>query len=233
MLRQGRWRRVLVLCLVALGLASSSGCMSGLHAVDPAKWELINQCQAGPPGTRDHVHIFFVHGIEMVDVANLHGVQQYCHSLGFYHTYVGEMYHTGRFINDIRAIHQSDPEARFVLVGFSFGANKVRNIARAVKDDGICIDLLIYLGGNTLHNTPEDQPENAARIINILATGWIWNGDTMERAENIHVDGVWHFGSPTHPRTLEVLASELAAVVAQEPVTQPVNVMRHPPAAAH
>jgi hypothetical protein len=36
----------------------------------------------------------------------------------------------------------------------------------------------------------------------------------MDRAENIHETDVFHFGSPSHPYTLEVLARELAVVAA-------------------
>jgi hypothetical protein len=78
----------------------------------------------------------------------------------------------------------------------------------------------MYLGGNTLKNTPEDQPENAREIVNILATGCIWNGAQMDRAQNYNVSDVFHFGSPTHPLTLEVLARELAVIACFVPAPQ-------------
>ena len=48
--------------------------------------------------------------------------------------------------------------------------------------------------------------------MNILATGWIWNGAVLDNAENINYDNVWHFGSPSHPQTLEVLTNELTDI---------------------
>src|SRR5262249_31611511 len=34
----------------------------------------------------------------------------------------------------------------------------------------------------------------------------------------VHVTDVWHFGSPTHQRSLEIIARELAVVAASVPV---------------
>ena len=159
----------------------------------------------------------FIHGLDPLDFANLNGVRDYVQSLGYIKTYYGQLYHSGYFTDEMRLVHQRDPDARFALVGFSFGANKVRNIANAVRDDGINIDLLVYLGGNTLTNDAEDRPPNVTRIVNILATGCIWNGTELDNAANVHYDNAWHFGSPSHPRTLEILAHELTETAARVP----------------
>lgn len=179
--------------------------------------ELLTLCQAAPDGARCHVYIFFIRGIEPVDCTNLEGVREYVHSLGFYNTYYGTWLKTASFTAQVREIHKGDPNAHFVLIGFSAGANMVRNMAQAVKRDGICIDLLVYLGGNTLYNVPHDQPENATHIVNVLARGFIWNGAQMDHAENVQLDGVWHFGSPSHPKTLEILTRQLAEVAGKVP----------------
>jgi hypothetical protein len=183
----------------------------------------MEPCRMMPKCARDHVHIFFIHGLDPVDCANLSGVCEYVQSLGFHKTYYGQLYHTHQFKGLVREIHQQDCDARFVLVGFSFGANMVRDIAQAAQEEGIKIDLLVYLGGNTLKNRPKDQPENVCRIVNILAQGCIWNGDTMDRAENVQVMGRWHFGSPSHPFTLQVLAQDLAEIASSVPVAVPVQ----------
>lgn len=218
MLLQGRWRRGLVICLVAAGLAGASGCLSCTHPIGPACPELAEPCRMLPKCARNHVHVFFIHGMDPADCANLSGVRDYVQSLGFQKTYYGQLYHGHQFKAVVRDIHQKDCDARFVLVGFSFGANMVRNIAQAAKEEGIKIDLLVYLGGNTLKNGPKDQPENVCRIVNILAQGCIWNGDTLDRAENVQVRGRWHFGSPSHPFTVQVLAQDLAEIASSVPI---------------
>jgi hypothetical protein len=205
---------------MAAGLVGIGGCCQ-LHAIAPPDPEWVEPCQVTPLGARNHVYIFFVHGLDPLNCANLSGVRDYVQGLGFNKTYYGQLYHTAQFEREMRSIHANDPDARFVLIGFSLGANMVRNIAQAVKPDGIGIDLLVYLGGNTLKDAPRDRPENAARVINILAQGCVWNGATLEGAENVQVRQVGHFGSPTHPYTLQTLARELAALAATVPVVPP------------
>jgi hypothetical protein len=224
--------RRLMRALVLVGmLAGTGGCvritypmefppinLSYCHPVDFPHPEQMAPSAAVPQWSRNHVHIFIVHGMDPLDFANLEGLNDYCQNLGYIKTHYGQLYHLWQFQSDLRKVHQEDRDARFVLIGFSFGANMVRELANAVKDDGIKIDLLVYLGGNTLKNTPPNQPDHVLHIVNILATGWIWNGAKMDRADNIDCDDVWHFGSPTHPKTLAVLARELAVVAARVPL---------------
>jgi hypothetical protein len=204
-----------------VALLGGSGCLCYLHPVEALPMDVVEPCQSTPKCARDHVYIFLVHGMDPLDYANITGLRDYIHDLGFQKTYYGQLYHTPHFDTVIHQIAQEDPEARFVLIGFSFGANMVRDLANSMNKDGISVDLLVYLGGNTLHNNEYDQPPNAKRILNILATGCIWHGDTMDRAENTQIKGRWHFGSPTHPVTLEKLAHELAVVAASVPVAAP------------
>jgi hypothetical protein len=212
-----RSRRRSLLLLAALSLATGPGCLSFVHSLDFPTSEQIAKGESLPAPCRNHVHVFLIHGMDPLDLANLYGLTEYIQQLGYIKTHYGQLYHLWEFKKEIRQIHERDPQARFVLIGFSFGANTARELANAVKDDGILIDLLIYLGGNTLENTPPNQPEHCISIVNILAAGCIWNGCTMDRAENLHFTNVWHFGSPTHPRTRELLARELAVVAARVP----------------
>jgi pimeloyl-ACP methyl ester carboxylesterase len=223
MVRHGRWLRSLIWTVLAAA-PSVGGCMPFLHPVDPPCKEHFDQSAAIPQAARNHVHIFFIHGMDPFDWANLSGVRDYVQSLGYIKTHYGQIYHIWEFEEDLRRVHKEDPDARFVLIGFSFGANMARNLAMDANQEHIPIDLLIYLGGNTLKDCPEDKPENAQHIVNILATGCIWNGDHLEGADNLNYGDVWHFGSPSHPKTLEVLADELVKVAARVPV-----VLREPP----
>src|SRR6266851_2758689 len=218
---QGRWPRFLGLWFMAISLLCGPGCQSCFHAIEqPVKEHVVCRDCLSSCG-RNHVYIFFIHGLDPLDCSNLGGVRDYVQSLGFIKTYYGQLYHKAYFEKEVRRIHREDPDAHFVLIGFSFGANMARDLTRAVKSDGVFIDLLVYLGGNTLENRPEDKPENAGHIVNILATGWIWNGDHLDGATNLNYDDVWHFGSPAHMKTLQVLADELAAIAGRVPVAEP------------
>ena len=217
MRRLGSCCRSLVLAAVA-AIAASGGCTPFRYSVAAPTREQLAQSACLPQAARNHVHIFFIHGMDPCDWANLSGVCDFLHSLGYLKTHYGQLYHVWQFENEVRRIHQEDPCARFVLIGFSFGANMVRNVGQVANAEHIPIDLLVYLGGNTLENCPQDKPENAVHIVNILATGCIWNGDYLDGADNLNYGDVWHFGSPSHPKTLDVLVEELAKVAARVPV---------------
>jgi hypothetical protein len=221
MLGKKRVRRMLGAGLTAVVLLAGPGCLSWLHPVDPPANEHVVCCKSLPSCCHNHVYIFFIHGLDPLDYANLGGLRDYVQSLGFIKTYYGQLYHTHYFEKELRRIHADDPDARFVLVGFSFGANMVRNLAQSVKPDGVFIDLLVYLGGNTLENRPKDRPENVGHIVNILATGWIWNGDHLDGATNLNYDDVWHFGSPSHLQTLHTLSEQLSIVAGRVPIVEP------------
>ncbi len=182
--------------------------------------DLCRPCHDVAKCGRDNVYIFIIHGLDPCDLANLNGVRRYINDLGFRKVYYGQLYHAGFFDKELHRIHAERPDARFVLIGFSYGANAVRDIATSAGSEGIPIDLLVYLGGNTLTNTPKDQPENVREIVNVLALGCIWNGAKMDRAQNYDVADVFHFGSPSHPLTLEVLARELAIIAACVPAPE-------------
>jgi pimeloyl-ACP methyl ester carboxylesterase len=219
MARQGRW--LLLAGSLAAALAAGPGCSTLSHDVGHPSSDQLAYSACLPPACRNHVHVFFVHGLDPLDWANLSGVRDYLHSLGYVKTHYGQLYHTPSFEKELLHVHEEDPDARFVLIGFSFGANMVRNLALAAKEADIPIDLLVYLGGNTLKNGPEDHPDNVLKLVNILATGWIWNGDTFDNAENVNYSDRWHFGSPSHPYTLEMLGRELAVVAARVPFVDP------------
>jgi hypothetical protein len=211
----GRW-------LAAGALCAAAGCMGFVNPVPPAPKELCEPCRCLPQACRSHVYVFLVGGLDPCHWANLPGLCDYLNTLGFTKTYCGELYHCWYFDHEIKKIHREDPEARFVLLGFSFGANVVRNLTHSAAKEGITIDLLVYCGGNTLKNRPEDKPENALKIVNVLvSSGFIWNGDTLEGADNAEVDGGWHYSSPTNRYTINALVSELAVVAGRVPFVAP------------
>jgi hypothetical protein len=221
MTRQGRWRNVLARGVLLAGLIGSPGCFRHLHPVEPPPPPCVEACQEIPKCCRDHVYIFLVQGIDFVDCANLKGLRCYLNQLGFKQTFECQLYHGPCIEREMAVIHRCDPDARFVLIGFSFGANEVRDIAHHVRAAGIGIDLLVYLGGNTLANCPYDRPVNACQVLNILARGCIWNGATLDHAVNVHEPDVGHFGTPTHPHTLELLTCELLALAGSVPYYVP------------
>jgi hypothetical protein len=214
---QGRWRR----WLGGLALASllwGPGCLSFINPVDPAPKDDLTACKEIPEYCRNRVYVFFYQGFDPVNLCNLEGVRDYVQSLGFIKTWYGFFWHGEHFAEKIIEIHKEEPDARFVLVGFSFGANAARRTANQVAKEHIPIDLIVYFGANTFENTPDTKPDNVMKVVNILAVGAIWHGAQLDGAENIKYDSCWHFGSPAHPDSTNLLTRELAVVARRVPL---------------
>lgn len=194
------------------------GCFSYLHPVHPLPLEVSEPCQDLPKCCRDHVYIFLVNGFDPMNYGNLTGIRDYLHNLGFHKTYYGQLFHGPHFDKEIRRIQNEDPDARFVLAGFSLGGGTIKAITDSLLEDGIEIDLLVYLDGVTFVQDLHDRPENVGRIINISAPYLFYSVGIVDDAENVDLPDGWHFGVPTHDVTLEVLARELFALAETAPV---------------
>lgn len=220
MTERGRWCRRGSLPSLGLLLLLGTGCLSFTH---PVKGPPIEDTQIVglPRECRNHLYIFFVHGLDPLDCGNLYGVRDYLISLGYIKTYLGQLYHGGTFEKEIRRLHEEDPQAHFALVGFSLGANVARDIACAMRSDHITIDLLLYVGGNSLGNSPDERPENVGKVIHILPKIDSAVGSAIDGADNVEFTDTYHFGAPTHPKTLEILTQELAAISLRVPVVMP------------
>jgi hypothetical protein len=220
----GRWRRGLTQIMLGLVLTAASGCMGFLHPVVKPPPAVVESCQAIPACCRGHVYVFLFNGLDPVNYSNLTGLRDYVQTLGFPKTYYGQIYHLWWFEKEVRRIHQEDPDAHFVLVGFSLGSNMAYDVAKTVKKDGIQIDLLVFLSGNHFASPmPHQRPENVTRVVNLLAGGLMGYRGERDWAENVRLSGTQHFDPPTHPSTLEVLGQELANLAATVPVAGPAS----------
>jgi hypothetical protein len=184
--------------------------------------EVAAACQAIPSCQRERVYVFFVNGLDPLHRGKLDQTREYVERLGFARTYLGEMYDYRDFEDEIRRIHRKQPDARFVLVGFSFGANLVKVMAHSLESDGIDIDLLAYIGGDTLQNTSEYRPAKAHRILNVTGKGCPWllgglvfDGVDIDGADNLRLEQAGHYEVPTDPKTLELLTCRLGEVAAR------------------
>ncbi len=201
--------RGLLGCSLLVALASSWLCLPSLpiiHAAEPSH----SGC--------DHVHIFLITGIDPNDLAHLKRIRRYCQDLGFRYTQRGHWYDQRRFEQQIRCIRREDPEARFVLVGYSLGANVVRSMAQSLaRNNDANIDLMVYIAGNLLKYWPQDLPTNVAKVVHIMADSNIYRETPTVGADNYKLTNTGHIKSPTHPQTLDILARELAEIAASVP----------------
>lgn len=177
-------------------------------------------CASLPAARRAHVYLFFVNGVDWIGAGNLRGLCGYIQAQGFPHAYYAQCYQGGRLEQRIRQIAQQDPQARFVLVGFSAGAYVVRDVTHALAPAGIRVDLLVYIGGDYLSDSPDSRPANAGTIVNIMGHGFLFsggdliaNGTPITGALNLRLP-CRHILLPSRRETIDLLMQELAALTA-------------------
>lgn len=205
--------------------------LSFLHPIAQPAADVVRQCAAVTEDGRDHTYIFLVNGLDPLYVANLNGLAQHVKELGYRRCYCGQMGRAALFGEVIRKVRAEDASARFVVVGYSTGANAVRTLAHELKRDGVRLDLLVYLGGDTIKNVPYSRPENVERILNVTGHGLLWlgydlffNGADLDGAANHRLDAR-HLLVPSRPETAQLLARHLAAVSAAAPANAPHGVV--------
>lgn len=161
---------------------------------------------------RSQVHVFVINGFDPFHYADVPGLADYIRGLGYEHVHYSELITAASLEEQIEQTKLRNPNARIVLIGYSFGANAARNLTHNLGEQGIPVDLLVYLNGNTLRNTPYDRPANAKRVVNVLAWGVLLDGAQLDNAENIEIPDAWHFNTPKHPVTLDLIQRELDAL---------------------
>jgi pimeloyl-ACP methyl ester carboxylesterase len=187
------------------------------HALQVDAQEHAGLAARVPQSCRDRFHIFFVNGMDPLGAANFRGLCGYVQGQGYSHAYYGQMTQGNRVTQHIRDLRKQDPEAHLVLVGFSAGTYVVRDVALALKADGIPVDLLVYIGGDYLQNSADSRPANVRKIVNITGHGFLlsggdllFNGTTIDGAVNVRVP-CRHMLLPSRRETIDVLLRELTA----------------------
>jgi hypothetical protein len=195
----------------------------GLHPLQVHPQEHAALAGALPPLCREQLHVFFVNGLDPAGYANLAALSGYVKAQGYLHTYYYQLRSSAQLTGRVRQIHQQDPQARFALVGFSAGTYVVRGSAHSLREEGITVDLLVYIGGDMILNTPYSRPANVCRVLNITGHGFLlsggdllFNGDEIDGARNLRLP-CRHMLLPSRRETIDALMQELTAAAAARP----------------
>jgi hypothetical protein len=221
-------------CVPALVLFGCLGCaglrddcsprgLSFMHSLGDPPPRLQQVCRSVAADARDRVHLFAINGMDPLCLGNLNGLCACMQQLGFRKTHYGEAWHTAAIREQIRAVRREDREARVAMVGFSLGANRACQLANELKRDAVTIDLLVYIGGDTIENVPTSRPTNVGQIVNITGHGYLprggdlfYNGCDLDGAKNQRLDAR-HMLLPSRPETVELLALQLIALAQGSP----------------
>jgi hypothetical protein len=196
------------------------------------KPEAISRPGQVPCCHKEHVYIFAVNGLDPMCLGNLNGICNYLIEEGFANTYFSKLTTWAPFAQTIRQIRQDDPNARIVVIGFSYGCNCARSLVDRLAEDDTRVDLLVYLAGDMIDNSKRSFPANVCRVLNIRARGFllsggdlIVNGADIDGARNCKLD-VRHMLLPSRKETLELLMNELLALACGPCPAQPAPLRR-------
>jgi pimeloyl-ACP methyl ester carboxylesterase len=213
-------------------LSMDPGDFSAVHPLEKPKPQIEQLAGAIPQDAKDHTHLFFINGLDPYYLANFRGQCQYIKALGYNNAYCGQLHQTQLFRDRILQVRKDDTEARIVVIGYSFGANSARTLANQLKDDGARIDLLVYLGGDTVKDSDTSRPANVGRIVNITGHGSMLlgydlfvNGDEIKGASNHRLDAR-HFLLPTRAEATELLVQSVAELERARPERDDLAVMQ-------
>jgi pimeloyl-ACP methyl ester carboxylesterase len=224
-------RRLLPLVILGAGLGCAApgraqplvtdvGLGTVLHPIQKPRAIPCPRCGQVQPCAccKDHVYIFGVNGVNFLCSGNFNGLLGYLRGQGFTNTHFAQLYGASWIADEIRAIRGRDPQARVVLIGFSWGAHAVRRLATDLNRDGTPVDLLVYLVGDLIRDTPESKPCNVRRIVNVRGHGLIllggdlfFNGEDMDGCRNCTLK-CRHILAPSRRETVELLLEELLAL---------------------
>jgi pimeloyl-ACP methyl ester carboxylesterase len=214
---------------------SALGLGSLLHPLKVEELTLRDKAEAIPQVQKDRVHFFLINGIDFLYKGNLNGVAAYFRAIGFANTSCYQFPMTFKARRQIEALRKSDPDAKIVLLGFSTGANCVRALANTLEKDGIRIDCLVYVAGDTVFNTASSKPGNVGQIVNITGHGLIFlgrdiyfKGEDIDGAINHRLDAR-HMTIPNNNATIALVGQQLitlanaaAPAAASQPQAAPI-----------
>lgn len=194
--------------------ACSSPQCAGMGFINPLQLPspcVERECFSLDQGKRDRTHVFMINGLDPWYAANLNSLCAYWRSLGFHRCRCKQMFTAGGMREDIVELRKRDPEAKIVVAGYSSGANCARSLVNQLQKDGVEVDLLVYLGGDTVFNTPESKPKNARKVLNVMGhglalTGYdlFFKGEEIDGAINHRVDAR-HFVLPSTREASEII----------------------------
>ncbi|HMP02374.1 MAG TPA: hypothetical protein PKC45_07735 [Gemmatales bacterium] len=173
---------------------------------DPVPAKGTAQTRTGP------IHIFILHGLDPFDLAGLKELRSYLAQQSVAEVKLFQFFQTGAVRECVLQARQADPTAQMAIIGFSAGTLTARRLVHSLHDgDQIDVDLLIYLGGELLDDSPYSRPTFIGEVVHILPDNYVVKGETIEGAVNYRVLGAGHFGAPMNPATLAVIGEHLRA----------------------
>ena len=207
--------RLFACIAVCSSLSVLPGCyFSRFNPVQPPPPDVVARCEGLNHSGLEHLHIVVINGFDPSEITNAHGLAHYLEASGFPHVYYTTQWASYKYHQRICEIRAADPSARIAVIGYSMGVCCARKLAQGLKEQGITVDLLIYLDAFAKNHSPEHSATDAKRIVNIITVPrlGIFGSDPLPGAVNYQFLGVRHVHVPTDSLIVERVIDELIAL---------------------
>ena len=204
--------RRLLLCSMFL-LPASTGCLHVFHEsppIHPTDWRPTDEI---PDEAKSCLYVFLIDSTDPRYCGSMANVGSYINELGFGKTFCGHAIHRSYFSDKVRLIQAQCPSARFAVISSNDGACAAQQLASVAAQEGITIDLLIYIEPNC---DIGDASDLAIRSFAIQGRHFCF-GTADFQGETVIMEMADRGGVPTHRETLDVLERELALIAMSIP----------------
>jgi hypothetical protein len=213
-------RRVFGGLVLAAGLMAGPGCL----CLNPTPIDLppdcTNACADVPCACRGKVYIFLLSGFDLFDTDRVADFRAALIRAGFTKVYNGQFYHDTYFAGEMRRLALKEPDAKFVLVGFSLGADEAVSLAESVSQHNIPITLLASVDPYWWSDAPAQAPRNVQQVMNIHGEPLLIAG-RMSAGTDVQIPETFPANITAHPLTAEHLARSLAEIAGTLPRPEP------------
>jgi pimeloyl-ACP methyl ester carboxylesterase len=211
----GRTRQTLGLLAIAAAVAAS-----GCKALNPHPIPLSADCCAAcgdvPCPCRGKVYVFLLRGFDPLDLDRVDDVRTALNAAGFTKVYDGQFYHERFFAEEMRRLSRAEPDARFVVVGFSLGAQAATGLAESVGKEGIPVAMLASVDPYWWSSAPRRKPANVEQVMHVHGERLLF-APTLSAGADVQIPGSWPSNVTANPLAVETVARALANVAGTLP----------------
>lgn len=203
-----RW----MVLVVAAGFLAPTGCLNcSHHGYDIARHS-GPECEV-PSCQRNAVYVFAMSSLNPVSIVALDDLREQLNRQGFSKVATGQTIHAGWMAREMNRIHEEEPEAAFVIVGFESAAPVAARLAERSISEGMPVAGVVVI-------TSGDSSSIVLPRIRTLAIGSAIESGIVESVEAVPVPNVASYGLATDSRTVEAIGRMLRDAAVSIPMPE-------------
>jgi hypothetical protein len=202
--------------LALAAVVAGPGCLSLGHKPIALAPECAAACDDVPCACRGKVYVFLLSGFDPLDLDHVSDFRAALIRAGFTKVYNGQFYHDRFFAKEMRRLSTEQPDAKFVLVGFSLGAEAAVSLAKSVGEHRIPVALLASVDPYWWSSAPTNKPDNVEQVMHVHGERLLIP-PTLSVGQDVQIPASFPSNVTANAFTVETLARSLANVAGTLP----------------